>query len=814
MLKINKQTITLTKGDDASLRLVPKYKDKTAYTVQEGDRAVVRLKIGNVVKVIECSVNTGTNKIVVNFEPDDTKDFNPGIYRYEAELITSFGFHYTFIADQSFILGKELEEHILPNTNRNGSTSGNLPEIDGDMGEEPVVNGEIQPTNPMMDYEELNHLPKLNNVVIKGDHDSAYYGIATKTSDLENDSDFVSDADYVHTDSNFTAEEKTKLGTVESGAEKNVQPDWNEVDTTNDDFIKNKPTKLSQFSNDQGFVTNSVQNLMFYYLKSETYTKAEVEQLISAIKQGKFVVVETLPQNPDPNVIYLVPKSPAQTSNAYDEYVYINNNWEKIGDTDIDLSGYVTDDELTTALQAYLTSADFYTAIANYYTKTETDTLLNNKVDKVSGKGLSTNDYDNTAKGIVDGVTSALADKVDKVNGKGLSTEDYTTAEKTKLGTISDEANKVTSSSTNGHINIDGVDTTVYNDTAVQTAIDNIEDELSTNYATVEGNPINFTTLSAQTAKSTILSCEPIQDLHGYDKPWVGGVGKNKLPLTVDGIKSANSGATWTGNSCTIDNVTFTIKTDSDNNVIGIAVKRTGTSSGTVTLVLAENFNPNTSVIMTGCPSGGQTDKYVLNWQSNTNDIGSGVTVNNPVTGNVRIQIINTSSAYDLVYYPMIRLSTESDATFAPYTNECSISGRTEIGILGCGENLYNPDDAEVGVYLDTDSSSPTYGQTISASGYWTSGYIPVIVGATYFKSALGTGSSRNCFYDKYKNCIGTVSESGGNSGVLMPANTAYFRFVAKTSTIAYNDELSFTKDAKATEYKAFNANTNLTIHL
>ena len=37
-------------------------------------------------------------------------------------------------------------------------------------------------------------------------------------------------------------------------------------------------------------------------------------------------------------------------------------------------------------------------------TEVEVTTVLNNKVDKVSGKGLSTNDYDNTAKGIVDNI--------------------------------------------------------------------------------------------------------------------------------------------------------------------------------------------------------------------------------------------------------------------------------------------------------------------------------------------------------------------------------------------------------------------------
>lgn len=38
--------------------------------------------------------------------------------------------------------------------------------------------------------------------------------LPTKTSELENDSNFVSDENYIHTDSNFTKEEKDKLGTL------------------------------------------------------------------------------------------------------------------------------------------------------------------------------------------------------------------------------------------------------------------------------------------------------------------------------------------------------------------------------------------------------------------------------------------------------------------------------------------------------------------------------------------------------------------------------------------------------------------------
>ena len=65
--------------------------------------------------------------------------------------------------------------------------------------------------------------------------------VPTKTSDITNDSDYVSDASYVHTDSNYTAAEKTKLSGIESGAEVNVQSDWTQADSSADDYMKNKP---------------------------------------------------------------------------------------------------------------------------------------------------------------------------------------------------------------------------------------------------------------------------------------------------------------------------------------------------------------------------------------------------------------------------------------------------------------------------------------------------------------------------------------------------------------------------------------------
>lgn len=46
-------------------------------------------------------------------------------------------------------------------------------------------------------------------------------------------------------DQNYTAAEKTKLAGIAEGAEVNVQPDWNQTNTSADDYIKNKPGSAS-----------------------------------------------------------------------------------------------------------------------------------------------------------------------------------------------------------------------------------------------------------------------------------------------------------------------------------------------------------------------------------------------------------------------------------------------------------------------------------------------------------------------------------------------------------------------------------------
>lgn len=109
------------------------------------------------------------------------------------------------------------------------------------------------------------------------------------------------------------------------------------------------PTKLSELDNDTGFVTNTVENLTNYYLKSETYTRDEVLSLISQIKGVSFLPVETLPDAGETNIIYLLPKE-GTADDVYNEYIWIESTdkYEPIGSTSVDLSNYYTKEEVNT----------------------------------------------------------------------------------------------------------------------------------------------------------------------------------------------------------------------------------------------------------------------------------------------------------------------------------------------------------------------------------------------------------------------------------------------------------------------------------
>lgn len=101
--------------------------------------------------------------------------------------------------------------------------------------------------------------------------------------------------------------------------------------------------------------------------------------MASEISSFDVEIVESLPTaNIKNKVIYFVQKSDTKQNNIYDEYIYINGNWEYIGTNEIDLSKYYNKDEIDKKIS---------TKIASTLIEKETT------VDGVTIPTVLTNDY-------------------------------------------------------------------------------------------------------------------------------------------------------------------------------------------------------------------------------------------------------------------------------------------------------------------------------------------------------------------------------------------------------------------------------------
>lgn len=173
---------------------------------------------------------------------------------------------------------------------------------------------------------------------------------------------FVSDADYTHTDNNFTNALATKLNGIEAGAEVNtietvkvngstLTPDTNRAVNIS------VPTNTNQLTNGADFQTG-------------TQVSNAISSAIAGVTQFDYQLVQTLPQSGEKGTIYLVLNS-GETPNIYDEYIWVDNKWEQIGTTEVDLSNYYNKSETDTLLVAKLNTADLV-AITN----AEIDTIV------------------------------------------------------------------------------------------------------------------------------------------------------------------------------------------------------------------------------------------------------------------------------------------------------------------------------------------------------------------------------------------------------------------------------------------------------
>ena len=104
---------------------------------------------------------------------------------------------------------------------------------------------------------------------------------------------------------------------------------------------------------------------------SKKYVNDLVTASIAGVAQFSLLPVDALPtEDIKTNVIYAVPSKDPKEKDVRIEYVYINNDWEIIGTTKIDLSNYYTKAEVDEAILATGFSTE------SYYSKADVDALL------------------------------------------------------------------------------------------------------------------------------------------------------------------------------------------------------------------------------------------------------------------------------------------------------------------------------------------------------------------------------------------------------------------------------------------------------
>lgn len=192
--------------------------------------------------------------------------------------------------------------------------------------------------------------------------------------------------------------------------------------------------------------------------------------------------------------------------------------------------------------------------------------------------------------------------------------------------------------------------------------------------------------------KDLTLDIEAVQDLHGYDHPWVGGAGKNLLKVTNFSV----------GQTKSVNGVDFTYNSDGSFTINGTS----STNNNFVNL----NYTANTITIPYGVSANigfyasSANSNVILQWSTPTGQpvslpcSSSGFNISADTTATLgsnnsswlRIQIPTSGTTVNnLKIYPFWCLSSNKLTQYEPYENICPIVGWDEVNVTRTGKNLW-----------------------------------------------------------------------------------------------------------------------------
>ncbi len=154
-----------------------------------------------------------------------------------------------------------------------------------------------------------------------------------------------------------------------------------------------------------------------------------LKEMIANLANLQIEIVDQLPSIGETNIIYLVKKS-GSALDIHDEYVFVDGKWEKIGDTEIDLSNYYTRAEVDAKIPVIPNIETSISGAGNVITLIEVDANNKHKVNATKGISVYTQqEVDDKLTGFGAGDVIAAeafttADRVITSNGPGKTVKD------------------------------------------------------------------------------------------------------------------------------------------------------------------------------------------------------------------------------------------------------------------------------------------------------------------------------------------------------------------------------------------------------
>lgn len=224
------------------------------------------------------------------------------------------------------------------------------------------------------DYNSLKNKPKINSVELRGNLTLDELEIQPKGDYVTNNTLDTELEDIVE---KFTEGIATKQDELVSGINiktvngENILGEGNiEIETSQEETDPTVPAHVKQISenditnwnnksefsgsyndltNKPTIPTNNNQLINGAGYQTEDDVIDMINNAFANVSGIEYQVVTSLPAIGKAGTIYLISNSGSKP-NIYDEYIYVNNSFEKIGTTEVDLTNYATKEELPTVI--------------------------------------------------------------------------------------------------------------------------------------------------------------------------------------------------------------------------------------------------------------------------------------------------------------------------------------------------------------------------------------------------------------------------------------------------------------------------------